>query len=80
MAREQSTALSGVFDIYSGSILQNFHTKYEDIEYKAKYRARITRDGKFAVWVKEQDGTLKLLILTPEIWWLKRSHMRHHNL
>ena len=49
-----------VFDIYSGSILQNFHTKYEDIEYKAKYRARITRDGKFAVWVKEQDGTLKV--------------------
>ena len=49
-----------VFDIYSGSILQNFHTKYEDVKTKAKYRARITRDGKFAVWVKEQDGTLKV--------------------
>ena len=25
-----------------------------------KYRARITRDGKFAVWVKEQDGMLRV--------------------
>ena len=49
-----------VFDIANGSVIQNFHTTLEDNDGVAKYRARITRDGKFAVWLKEQDGTLRI--------------------
>ena len=49
-----------VFDIVNGSVVQNFHATLENNDGVAKYRAKITRDGKFAVWLNEQDGTLRV--------------------
>ncbi len=50
-----------VFDLSTFSVLHDFQERYQDTgARKYKYRAKITRDGKFAVWITEHDAMLKV--------------------
>ncbi len=49
-----------VYDVYSWTQVVDLYLHESDQHRVPKYRAKITRDGQYAVWVVEQEGILKV--------------------